>query len=74
MLEKHYDKYQQIGLNIAFYRKKSGMSQSTLAEKANISRTHMSRVETADCAISLDTLFQISEALNITPEKLLEFR
>ena len=70
----HQEKYRQLGLNIAFYRKRSGMSQLKLAEKANISRTHMSRIETADCAVSLDVLFNICEALEVPPQKLFDFR
>ena len=70
----HQEKYRQLGLNIAFYRKRSGMSQLKLAEKANISRTHMSRIETADCAVSLDVLFNICEALEVPPQKVFDFR
>ena len=70
----HDEKYRQLGLNIAYYRKRSGMSQLKLAEKANISRTHMSRIETADCAVSLEVLFNICEALEIPPQKLFDFR
>ena len=67
------DKYKNLGLNIAFYRKKQGLSQSQLAEIVNISRTHMSRIETADCAVSLDVVFDICDALAVTPEKLFDF-
>ncbi len=45
-----------------------------LAEQANISRTHMSRIETADCSVSLDVVFQICETLKISPAKLFDFR
>lgn len=70
----HNEKYRQLGLNIAYYRKRSGMSQLKLAEKVNISRTHMSRIETADCAVSLDVLFSICDVLQIPPSKLFDFR
>ena len=52
MLEQQREKYKFLGLNIAYYRKEKGLSQSQLAELVNISRTHMSRIETADCAVS----------------------
>ena len=68
------EKYKSLGLNIAYYRKQRGMSQSQLAEAVNISRTHMSRVETADCAVSLDVVFDICQALDVSPEKLFDFR
>lgn len=69
-----YDKYRYLGLNIAYYRKERGLSQSELAEKVNVSRTHMSRIETAQCAVSLDVVFAISDALQINPAKLFDFR
>lgn len=67
-------KYKQLGLNISYYRKQRGFSQLQLAESVNISRTHMSRIETADCAVSLDVIFDICDALNISPSKLFDFR
>lgn len=74
-MQKHQqDKYRYLGLNIAYYRKEKGLSQSQLAELANISRTHMSRIETADCAVSLDVVFDICDALCIKPSKLFDFR
>ena len=69
-----FDNYKKLGLNIAYYRKLRGMSQNQLAEKINISRTHMSRIETADCAVSLDVIFNICTALEISPDKLFVFR
>ena len=63
-----------FGLNIAYYRKDRGLSQSELAERVNISRTHMSRIETADCAVSLDVIFDICDALEIKPVELFDFR
>lgn len=74
MQDKHRMKYKQLGLNVAYYRKMNGFSQNQLAEKINVSRTHMSRIETADCAVSLDVLFEICESLQISPELLFTFR
>lgn len=74
MQQKHLDNYKKLGLNIAYYRKLKGLSQSYLAEKVNISRTHMSRIETAECAVSLDTVFSICTALDISPEQIFNFR
>ena len=74
MENKQILKYRRLGLNIAYYRKACGLSQSKLAEKVNISRTHMSRIETADCAVSLDVLFDICDILNVTPSKMFDFR
>ena len=74
-LDKQYQqKYQQLGLNIAYYRKRRGMSQIRLAERVGISRTHMSRIETAACAVSLDVIFSICAVLDISPARLFDFR
>ena len=72
--EQRTQEYKMIGLNIAYYRKLKGMTQLQLAEQVNISRTHMSRIETADCAVSLDVVFDICDALCIKPAKLFDFR
>jgi len=69
-----HEKYVQLGLNIAYYRKMRGYSQLKLAELVDISRTHMSRIETAECAVSLDVVFNICDALGIAPSKLFDFR
>lgn len=74
MQREQYESFRQLGLNIAYYRKKSKLSQMQLAEMVNISRTHMSRIETADCAVSLDVVFSICQVLNISPEKLFDFK
>ena len=66
MDSKHSEKYIRIGLNISLQRKLKKMTQIELAEKIGISRTHMSRIETADCAVSLDVVFEICNVLNIS--------
>lgn len=42
---KNRDRFIQLGLTIAALRKMQGMSQEQLAEKANISRSHLSSIE-----------------------------
>ncbi len=74
MEQQQYEKYKYLGLNIAYYRKKRQLSQEQLAERINISRTHMSRIETADCAVSLDVVFRICDVLDVNPAKLFDFR
>lgn len=74
MRQQQQEKYRQLGLNIAYYRKRKNLSQIQLAEIVNISRTHMSRIETADCAVSLDVVFDICDALSVPPSKLFDFR
>ena len=74
MDQRQLVKYKHLGLNIAYYLKARGLSQSQLAELVNISRTHMSRIEIADCAVSLDVVFDICDALDVTPRQLFDFR
>ena len=69
---EYLEHYRQLGINVAYYRKRRGFSQEQLAESANISRTHMSRIETADIGISLDTLFNLAKALGVEPFQLLQ--
>lgn len=71
---KHKTKYKLLGLNVAYYRKRKGFSQMQFAERIDISRTHMNRIENADCAVSLDVLFNISDALEIPVSLLFDFR
>lgn len=71
-----YDlEYRQLGLKIAYYRKLAGLTQEQLAEKIEKSAAFIGHVEAPniDKAVSLDTLFDISEALNIPAYKFLMF-
>lgn len=74
MEREHFDEYRKLGLNIAYYRKEQGLSQMQLADKIDISRTHMSRIENNDCAVSLDVIFRVAKALDVPIAKLFEFR
>ena len=71
---RHDEKYWNLGLNIAYYRKAAGLSQMKLAELVDISRTHMSRIENNDCAPSLDVVFDIADVLKVPVHKLFEVR
>lgn len=64
-----------IGLNIAYYRKLKGLTQLQLSEAVDISRTHLSNIEAPNVptSISLDTLFDIAEVLEIPVSSLLNF-
>lgn len=70
------DYYIELGLNIAFYRKRAGMTQDMLAEKADLSRSHLSAIEAPNIIrpFSLEILFNIARALGVEPYKLLQFR
>ena len=71
---RHYKKYVQIGLNILHYRKERGVTQMELAEMTGYSRNQIQRVESAYVVPNIGILYDISEALNVPIEKLLEQR
>lgn len=73
MDKKYHNELKRLGLKIAYYRKLNGLSQEELAEKADISRTHMSRIETAECAPSMITLINISSELKISLKDLFDY-
>ena len=64
--------YKTLGDNIAFYRKRRGLTQEQLGAMADTTRVHLSRIENADCAVSLDTVFAIANALGVEPYKLFQ--
>ncbi len=74
MLNEQIEKHKKLGLTIAYYRKQRGFSQEKLADHLGISRTHVSRIENADCAVSLDILFKISDVLQVPAKNLFDFR
>ncbi len=67
--------YLQLGLKIAYYRKLRGMTQEQLAEEIDRTPAFIGHVEAPNIskAVSLDTLFDISKALNIPAYKFLLF-
>ena len=75
MNDKRKQEYKMIGLNIAYYRKLKGCTQMQLAECIGISRTHMSNIEAPNMhtSISLETLLDIADALEIPAANLLYF-
>ena len=71
---KNRDRFIQLGITIASLRKIRGLSQEQLAEKANISRSHLSSIEAPNIVrpFSLEILFNIADALDIEVEELLK--
>lgn len=76
MTEKRTNQYRQLGLTIAYYRKLRGLTQLQLAEYTNLSRTHISNLEAPNMptSISLESLFEIADVLEVDIAKLFEFR
>lgn len=75
MKDSHIQKYKKLGLKISYYRILRGLTQKQLAEKLDINAANLGYVEAPNInkAISLDTLFDISEVLNVPPSKFLDF-
>lgn len=74
MNDKHYKAYMQIGLNIMRYRKEQGLTQEQLADLPGCSRNHIQRVETASSKPTVGLLLDLSEALQVPIERLIEIR
>ena len=70
---KNRDRFIQLGIAIAALRKMRGMSQEQLAEKSNVSRSHISAIEAPSLVrpFSLDVFFNIADALEIDPADLI---
>lgn len=68
------ERYTNLGLKIAYYRKKAGYTQEVFAEMIDKSTSFIGQVEGIGTVrgISLETLFKIADVLNIPPSKLLE--
>lgn len=68
------ERYITLGLKIAYYRKKAGLTQEALAEMIDRSVNFLGQVEGTGTVrgVSLETLFKIAQVLNISPSKLLE--
>lgn len=63
--------YKAIGKRIKIARIKADMTQEQLSEKAEISPTHMSNIETGTTKVSLTTMVALTNALNVTMDDLL---
>ena len=63
--------YYAIGQKIRKVRKARGLSQEQLAEKAGISTTHMSHIETANTKLSLPVFAEICGVLEVRADELL---
>ncbi len=71
----HKEKYRQIGLKIAYYRKLRGLTQEELAEQVGLTPAFIGHLEAPNIskALSLDTLFDIASVLDVPPHRFLVF-
>ena len=64
---KNRDRFIQLGITISTLRRLHGMSQEELAERAMMSRSHLSAIEAPNIVrpFSVEILFNISDALGV---------
>lgn len=75
MKQIHAEKYRQIGLKIAYYRKLRSLTQEELAEQTGLTPAFIGHLEAPNItkALSLDSLFDIAAVLDVPPSKFLFF-
>ena len=76
MKENYRERYRILGLKIASYRKLRGMTQEQFAEAIGRSVSFVSQIEANNSSvvkgISMETLFVVSDKLNVSLSKLFE--
>ena len=63
--------YKAIGKRVKIARIKADMTQEALAEKVNISPTHLSNIENGSTRVSLTTIVALANALRTTVDDFL---
>lgn len=76
MNEKRIRQFRELGLTISYYRKLKELTQADLAQNVGLSRTHISNIEAPQVktSISLESLFDIADALDVPVKDLFDFR
>ena len=72
-MSSDFNKLVILGNNIRKARKNMKLTQNELAEKLNISREHVAKIETAKKGISIKLLFKISDILSVSEKDLFNF-
>jgi transcriptional regulator with XRE-family HTH domain len=60
-----------MGKNVRHLRIGAGLTQTALAERAGVDRTHLSRLERGRLMPTLVTLRRLAKTLRVTPRSLL---
>lgn len=60
-----------LGEHIRKLRLQKGLSQEALAEGADIHRNFLSQIERGKKGMTLETLFRLSRALDVTPQSII---
>ena len=74
METQYREQYIRFGLKVQFYRKLKGLTQEAFADKIGKSWSFVAKIEspTRVFGVSMETLFKISEALEVPASKLFE--
>lgn len=76
MKENYRERFRILGLKIAYYRKLRGLTQEQFAEAIGRSVSFVSQIEANNSSvvkgISMETLFVVSDKLNVPLSKLFE--
>ena len=67
-----YFKQADLGKRVAELRRTNHMTQEDLAEKAEVNKLHISRIERGITACSIDLLLEMAEALQVSTDFLLQ--
>lgn len=57
--------YRIVGSAVRVHRKRTGLSQEQLAEKADVTRNYIGEIERGEKRVTLDTLAKVAKALKI---------
>ena len=63
--QKKYCGDKEIGQRVKYWRKVRNLSQSKLAEKVSVSQSVITRLESGECMVSVDTLRSIARELQV---------
>lgn len=65
---------QHVGAKIRAYRKQRGMTLQQLADQIHKSRASVSKYETGEITLDIQTLYEISQVLNVDLSRLTDYR
>ncbi len=63
--------HMKVGQRIGYLRRRKGLSQEELAEKANLSREFISTIENNKTGLRLDLLISIANSLEVSADDIL---
>ena len=66
------EKYKTIGLNIMYYRRALGLTQSELAEKAKMARARVSEIVCGEGPFKMESVLLLAQALGVEPVRLMQ--